>query len=184
VFAFYTGEEKGLLGSQYLAMHPPLPIERIAALIQSDTDYPISPLHNLEVLGIEHSSLDVNVREAARALGVHVWADSRPTETLFIRSDQYPFVMRGVPAIFPVIGFAGQTAEEQKARRDWQNARYHQPADEWEPKRDYQPLADFARFQYLVARSIAEHPERPRWNLGDFFASRRAAPSEKRGAPK
>ncbi|WP_394839895.1 M20/M25/M40 family metallo-hydrolase [Pendulispora rubella] len=168
--AFFTGEERGLLGSEYFAMHPPVPIERMAAIVQTDTDYPISPLRNIEVLGPEHSSVAVNVRDAERALGsIKVWSDSQPAETFFTRSDHYSLVKRGVPAVFPIIGFAGQTAQEAAARRAWQKSRYHKPTDEWEPQRDYQPLADFAKFQYLVALSVADRPERPRWNKGDFF---------------
>ncbi|WP_394850611.1 M20/M25/M40 family metallo-hydrolase [Pendulispora brunnea] len=167
--AFFTGEERGLLGSEYFAMHPPMPIERMAAIVQTDTDYPISPLRNLEVLGPEHSSIAVNVRDAERALGIKAWPDSQPAQTYFTRSDHYSLVKRGVPAVFPIIGFVGQTPQEAATRREWQKARYHTPADEWEPQRDYQPLADFAKFQYLVALSVADHPERPRWNKGDFF---------------
>jgi len=174
--AFFTAEERGLLGSEYFARRPPVPIERIAAMVQTDSDYPISPLRNLEVLGMEHSSLAVNVHDAEQALGIKAWQDSQPAQTYFTRSDQYPLVKRGVPALFPMVGFAGQTAQEAATRRAWQKSRYHKPADEWEPQRDYQPLADFAKFQYAVALSVADHPERPRWNKGDFFETHKFLP--------
>ena len=67
------------------------------------------------------------------------------------------------------MGRRGATAEERKAQADFDAARYHQPADEWEPARDHQPLADFAHFQFLVGRAVAERPDRPHWKRGDFF---------------
>ena len=170
LFAFFTGEEKGLLGSDHLAQHPPVPLDHVAAVIQSDfATYPILPLHDIEPLGADHSTLEADVRDAARAMNITLSPDSRPEEVLFIRSDHYAFVRRGVPAISPVIGLQGATPQERSAVEAFEKARFHQPADEWEPKRDYQPLADFARFQFLFGLSIANRTERPHWKPHDYF---------------
>jgi hypothetical protein len=170
LFVFFTGEEKGLLGSDYFAAHPPVPIDRVVAAINSDfAAYPILPLRALEPLGIEHSTLEADVRRAAQATGVTVWPDSKPEETRFIRSDHYSLVRLGVPGIYPMVGLAGATAAQREAVAAFERVRYHQPADEWEPTRDYQPLADFARFQFLVGLSVAQRADRPAWKQGDYF---------------
>jgi hypothetical protein len=170
LFAFFTGEEKGLLGSEHLAMHPPLPLDRISVVLQSDfSAYPILPLRDIEPLGADHSTLDSDVKAAAHAMGLTLSPDSEPTQTRFIRSDHYQFVKRGVPAMYAMVGLAGATDEERARVASFRLARYHQPADEWEPRRDYQPLADYARFVFLVGRSAAERPDRIRWKPKDFF---------------
>jgi len=179
LFVFFTGEEKGLLGSDYFAAHPPVPIDRVVAAINSDFfAYPILPLRALEPLGTEHSTLEVDVRRAAEATGLTLWPDSKPEETRFIRSDQYSLVRRGVPGIYPMVGLAGASAAEREAVAAFERVRYHQPADEWEPDRDYQPLADFARFQFLVGLSVAQRADRPAWKQGDYF-QRFASPGSK-----
>jgi hypothetical protein len=170
LFAFFTGEERGLLGSEHLAMHPPVPLDRISVVLQSDFGaYPILPLRDVEPLGADHSSLETDVKLAARAMSLTLSPDSQPTQTRFIRSDHYQFVKRGVPAMYAMVGLNGATDEERARVAAFHQARYHQPADEWEPRRDYQPLADYARFVFLVGRSAATRPDRIRWNPKDFF---------------
>jgi hypothetical protein len=170
LFAFFTGEEKGLLGSEHLAAHAPWPLDRISVVLQSDFGaYPILPLRDIEPLGAVHSTLESDVEAAARAMSLSLSPDSQPGQTRFIRSDHYQFVKRGVPAMYAMVGMHGASDEEKARVATFHRARYHQPADEWEPGRDYQPLADYARFVFLVGRSAASRPDRIRWKPKDFF---------------
>jgi hypothetical protein len=68
-----------------------------------------------------------------------------------------------------MVGLAGASDEERAKVAAFHRARYHQPADEWEPERDYGPLADYGRFIFLVGRSVASRPDRIHWNPKDFF---------------
>jgi hypothetical protein len=169
-FAFFTGEERGLLGSEHLALHPPVPLDRFSVVLQSDFGaYPILPLRDIEALGADHSTLRSDVEAAARAMHLSLSPDSQPAQTRFIRSDHYQFVKRGVPAMYAMVGLNGASDEEKARVASFHRARYHQPADEWEPGRDFQPLTDYARFLFLVGRSAAWRADRVRWNSGDFF---------------
>jgi Zn-dependent M28 family amino/carboxypeptidase len=173
LFCFVTGEERGLLGSEYFARHPTIPAASMVANLNVDMLMSLRPLHDVIALGIEHSTLERHVREAASALGVALSPDPQPRLVSFIRSDQYSFVRRGVPAVVVRPGLkdaAGDTAQGLAAFRDWIKNRYHSPKDEWDPRYDYEAMAGVVRLNLLVGLSVARAPERPRWHPGDFFA--------------
>ena len=101
VFLAVTAEEKGLLGSRYYANHPTVPADRIVANVNTDMFLPIIPMRSVTVSGFEESDLADDVRKAAKALGIEVLPDPEPERNIFTRSDQYSFIKRGIPAIFP-----------------------------------------------------------------------------------
>jgi hypothetical protein len=105
VFAAVTAEEKGLIGSDFLAAHPPLPIDKLVANVNIDMPLPLAPTLDLIARGEQHSSLGVLARTAATATGYRLSPDPEPEEVAFIRSDQFSFIQRGVPSI--VIGYRG-----------------------------------------------------------------------------
>ncbi len=98
LFVAVTGEEKGLLGSQYFATHPTVSGPMVADL-NMDMFNPIFPLKYLEVQGLAESTLGEDIRAVAEPLGVEVQPDQEPEHNLFIRSDQYSFIKQGVPAL-------------------------------------------------------------------------------------
>src|SRR5579863_10121845 len=93
LFVFVTAEEKGLLGSRYFAAHPTVDIHSIAADINTDMFLPIVPLKTLLVLGIDESTLGARATAIAKSLGVHAIPDPMPLRNIFIRSDQYNFIL-------------------------------------------------------------------------------------------
>jgi Zn-dependent M28 family amino/carboxypeptidase len=168
-----TGEEKGLLGSDYFARHPTVPPSSIVADVNLDGPNGFWEPHDLIVLGAEHSTLGDAARSAASALGLRLSPDPQPEQVYFIRSDQYSFVRRGVPSLFPGVGFAdarGRTDENRARGAWWLKNRYHQPSDEWDPSLDYEWMAKEVRADFLMALAVALDPERPRWRDGDVFA--------------
>lgn len=168
-----TGEEKGLLGSDYFARHPTVPLSGIVANVNLDAPNGMWVPHDLIVLGAEHSSLGDAARSAATALGLRLSPDPKPEQVHFIRSDQYSFVRRGVPSLFPGLGFSDENGRSEKnlATMDWWiKNRYHQPSDEWAPALDYEAMAQEVRADFLMALSVALDPDRPRWRDGDVFA--------------
>jgi hypothetical protein len=171
LFLAVTGEEKGLLGSEWFTAHPTLPLERIVAALNVDGAPGPFPFEDVVARGAEHSSLGRAAALAAEASGVAVSPDSMPRANAFIRSDQYSFVRVGIPALYVSPGRLGGDPE---VRRRWWRERYHSPSDEWDPAWDWEAAARFARLQFLLALEVARTPERPRWNPGDLLAPGRA----------
>jgi Zn-dependent M28 family amino/carboxypeptidase len=166
-----TGEEMGLIGSAYFAANPTVPRNAIVADVNTDMPTLIAPLLSVVPLGAEHSSLMNHVQFAARHLGLDVEKDPDPSENRFVRSDQYSFVLNGIPALhikygnksdipgFDLIGFV----------REWRAKYYHQPADEINGIFDFAAAKTYVQLNFLISYSIAQTTARPEWNKGDLF---------------
>ena len=104
LFLANTAEEKGLLGTEYFANQPTLPLARIVGVL--NLDVPILTYDFIDVIafGAEHSTLRNDVAKAAAAAGVVLSPDPLPDEGLFTRSDHYALVKKGVPALFLATG--------------------------------------------------------------------------------
>jgi len=170
LFAVVTGEEKGLVGSSYLATHPVVDREGIVAAINADGAPTAFPFDAAVARGAEHSTLGGAVRLAAEALGVDLVPEHAPRASAFVRSDQFSFVRQGVPSISVAPGRRpGMDEAEVERRKAWSRSRYHTPRDEWDAAWLWEDTARFARLQFLLALVVADGAGRPAWNRGDFF---------------
>jgi hypothetical protein len=172
LFLSVTGEEAGLLGSDYFAHYPTVNKSSVVANVNMDEDLMLWPLRDIVAFGAEHSSLDAVVRKAAARMHLNESPDPNPEEVIFIRSDQYSFVKQGVPAIFPVPGFKSDDPKIKPTEifKNWEQTRYHQPQDDMDqPGLDFDAAAKYARFVFLCGLLITEDSQRPTWNKGDFF---------------
>jgi hypothetical protein len=172
IFVSVTGEEAGLLGSDFFAHYPTVAKNSIVANVNMDEDLMLWPLEDIVAFGAEHSSLDNVVKKAAARLHLVESPDPAPEEVVFIRSDQYSFVKQGIPAIFPVPGFKSSDPKINPAAifKNWEQVRYHHPQDDMDqPNLDWEAAAKYARFVFLCGYLIAEDPQRPTWNKSDFF---------------
>jgi peptidase M28-like protein len=175
LFVSVTGEEAGLLGSDYFARYPTVAKDAIVADVNMDEDQMLWPLEDIIAFGAEHSSLDVVVRKAAERAHLAVSPDPMPEETVFIRSDQYSFVKQGVPAVFPVPGFKSHdpNIHPESIFKKWELERYHEPGDDMEqPGLLFDEAARYGQFLFLCGDLIADDTHRPVWNKGDFFGER------------
>src|SRR6185436_8517059 len=129
LFVAVTGEEKGLLGSQYFGAHPTVPRASIVANVNTDMFLPLFPLKTLMVLGLDESDLGQDIRATARELGLEVQADPEPQRNRFVRSDQYSFIKFGIPALAMKVGYRENSPEAAIAAK-WTAERYHAPADD------------------------------------------------------
>ena len=172
VFLAVTGEEKGLLGSSYFAQHPTVR-GPIVADLNMDMVLALYPPRDVVVLGEEHSSLGPLAARAARTLGFQVSPDPRPEEVVFVRSDQYSFVKRGVPSINVNMGLhsADPARDGSALSRAWITKIYHTPQDDLSQQIDYETLARIAHLNFIVGREAADAASRPAWNPGDFFGT-------------
>lgn len=179
LFAAVAAEEKGLLGSDYFAERPTVPLEGIVANVNFDMPLFLFPPADVTAFGAEHSSLGRAVEQAAAAAGFEVAPDPMPEEVIFIRSDQYSFVRRGVPAVYLVTGRTSLDPEVdgEAVLRDFLRNHYHHPSDELSLHVDWDSAARFVRANYLLGREIADADERPSWNEGDFFGELFGSPA-------
>jgi len=158
LFLFFTGEEKGLLGSSYYASAPLVSLERTAAVINLDAGAPPAPPTSWRLAGGSASTLgDL----AARVAAENGWT-ARPSDAS-PNSDHWPFLSRGVPAVFLIPGqdWEGMGKEEREALHlRWD--RYHQPGDEWAPDFPFQGLRRYAELALRIGIAAADADERPR----------------------
>ncbi|QDA62299.1 M28 family peptidase [Hymenobacter jejuensis] len=167
-----TGEEMGLLGSAYFAKNPTVPVKSIVADINTDMPTIIAPLLSVVALGAEHSSLEKEVAKASSYLGLTVEQDPEPEQNRFIRSDQYSFVAQGIPALH--IKYGNKTADGQnnlnQTVQKWRAEYYHKPQDDINGTFDFEAGKKYVQLNFLIGYQIAQNPQRPTWNTGDFFA--------------
>jgi hypothetical protein len=174
LFVAVTGEEAGLLGSDYFANNPTVSRSSIVANVNIDESGILWPLRDVIAYGAEHSTLQAVALQAAKRLGIALSPDPAPEQVLFVRSDQYSFVKQGIPSVFPVIGFKSDNPaiDPKKLWDTWEAERYHQPQDDaQQPGLMYSEAVTFAKFNFLLGYLTAQEPRRPKWNKGDFFAA-------------
>jgi Zn-dependent M28 family amino/carboxypeptidase len=168
LFVAVTGEEKGLLGSRYFAGHPTVNAKSMVADLNIDMFLPLYPLHVMTVYGLQESDLGQLVRAVAEPLGIKIQDDPEPLRNVFIRSDQYNFIRRGIPSLAFKVGYEKGSPEQAIAKK-WLKERYHAPSDDLNQPVDLQAAADFNRVMVLLAETVANRSERPKWNGNSFF---------------
>jgi Zn-dependent M28 family amino/carboxypeptidase len=169
LFVAVTGEEKGLLGSQYFAAHPTVPANAVVADINLDMFLPLYPLHYLMTIGLNESTLGDKIRAVASREGVEVQDDKMPERNLFIRSDQYSFVKEGVPSVMFAFGSLPGSREE-KIQEEWIHSRYHAPSDDVNQPVDLAAAAKFNDVMLHLLVDVANDNARPEWKHDSFFA--------------
>jgi Zn-dependent M28 family amino/carboxypeptidase len=168
LFVAVTGEEKGLLGSRFFATFPTVAAQAIVANINTDMFLPLFPLKRLTVYGIDESELGDDASATAKSLGVSPERDPEPKRNVFIRSDQYSFIRRGVPSLALKVGFEKGSPEEQTAKK-WLTERYHAPSDDVNQPVDKKSAGDFNALVAKLLERVANRDERPRWKDDSFF---------------
>jgi Zn-dependent M28 family amino/carboxypeptidase len=169
LFLAFTGEESGMLGSQYFVARPTVKFKDIVAAINMDMYLPLFPLRYLEVQGLGESTLGNDIRAVAQRNDIEVQFDKQPPENRFIRSDQASFVKLGVPGLAFKFGWL-PGSEEEKIFNEWIHTRYHSPSDDTSQPVDAVAAAQFTHIvQQLVAR-VANAQQRPAWYEESFYA--------------
>jgi Zn-dependent M28 family amino/carboxypeptidase len=135
------------------------------------------PVADVVGFGAEHSSLGGVLQLAAAEAGFKVIPDFAPQEVVFIRSDQFPFVKKGVPALFITngIGSADRSIDGAKVALDWVMNVYHSRGDDMSQVIHFPSLAKFARANFFAGVLVANGTARPTWNRGDYFGDKFSA---------
>lgn len=168
VFVALTAEEKGLLGADFFAQYPSIGDKEIIANVNLDMPLMLHSFTDIVAFGGERSSLGPLAAEALAEIGVTVSPDPIPEQGIFTRSDHYRFVEQGVPSIFLWPGFANGG---EKVINEFLAEHYHNVSDDMSLPIRWDDAARFADVNYNIAREIADRPERPTWNEGDFFGA-------------
>jgi len=178
LFVALTGEERGLLGSEYFAEYPTVPQDALVANINLDMPLFLFPVADLVAFGAEHSTLGAIADRAATAEGFSFSPDPMPEENLFVRSDQYSFVKQGVPAVYLIPGFTSSDPEIDGGALIGDHLRhhYHEPSDDLARPFHWESARRFARANARFGYEVAADPSRPRWHEGNFFGERFASP--------
>src|SRR5215467_859753 len=173
LFLFPTAEEQGLLGAEWYASHPVVPLDKTAADVNLDSMNVLGPTKDFEPLGADRSSLKAVVDAVAKEMGLRVSPDARPEQGSFYRSDHFPFAKVGVPSISlkegdDYVGHAKEWGEKQF--QAYNSAHYHQPSDEFRESWDFRGMIQEAEIAMAIGRRVADAPEMPKFNPGDEFS--------------
>jgi Zn-dependent M28 family amino/carboxypeptidase len=177
LFLSVTGEESGLLGSGYYAEHPLFPMNKTVAVINTDVLLFLGKYKDVTITGFGQSELDNWVKTEAEKQGRYIAPDPNPDNGMFFRSDQFPFVKQGVPAIFAKGYIDAEKLGKEKTLENldqyWKTV-YHTPQDEYKPERDdLSGVVQDAELLYRVGLNLANSQEWPKWNEGSEFKSTR-----------
>ncbi|WP_157215987.1 M28 family metallopeptidase [Flavisphingomonas formosensis] len=181
MFIANTAEEKGLLGADYFAHNPTVPIGSIVGLVDLDMPLLLYPFQDVIAFGADHATVAETVAKAAGEMGVKLSPDPMPEQGIFTRSDHYMFVRQGVPAIMLATGFANGG---DKAWGGFLSGNYHSVRDDMSQPILWDQGARFAKLNYLITRDLADADARPQWYKGDYFGNLYAPGAAKADAPK
>ncbi len=173
LFVAVTGEEEGLLGSQYFARNPTVPMDNVVANINMDELPMVFDFKDIVPLGAEHSSLGPIIGSIAKSEGLEVSPDPMPEENFFVRSDQYSLVEQGVPAVAITGGEKAVDSAKNGAEieRAWMENYYHSPQDDMSQPLDFNAAAKYTRLNLALGYAVANQDSRPTWNPGDYFGT-------------
>lgn len=163
VFAAVTAEEKGLLGSRWLSGYPTAAAPKPVAVLNLDQLRPLYPLRILTTLALDDSTLGQTVRDIAGPMGIEVRPDLEPERNLLRRTDHWPFMQIGVPAVSFLFGFDESDTEARARYREWYENRYHAPQDDITTPIDFGAQTDFHRFYFKLAETVANADAKPAW---------------------
>ncbi|MDO8297776.1 MAG: M28 family metallopeptidase [Caulobacter sp.] len=180
VFALWTAEERGLLGSEYYADHPALPLATTVANFTMDVLQTAGPSRDVVLVGAGQNSLEQDLVRAAARQGRVVTPDAHPERALFFRADHFSVAKRGVPVLL-LMGIGGGPDLVEGGREagdrwvtDYTTRCYHQPCDNWSPAWDLRGAAADVDLLLFVGGELANSRLWPDWNDGSEFKAIRA----------
>lgn len=177
-FVSVTGEEQGLLGSEYLGKHPPIPAGRISLDLNYDNVMPLGAAEEVQVSGAERTTFYPAVQATAQDFHFAIRPDARPEAGHYYRSDHFSLARVGIPAfsINEGMKFKGHDEAWGVAQdADYAAHHYHQPSDEYHPGMDYTSDAAMARFGFALGWEAANQARLVGWRKGDEFERARLA---------
>jgi Zn-dependent M28 family amino/carboxypeptidase len=177
-FSSVTAEEQGLLGSEYLGKHPPIPAGKISLDLNYDDVMPLGSPEQVEVSGAERTTFYPAVLATAGDFRFAIRPDARPEAGHYYRSDHFSLARVGIPAFSVNEGtkFKGHDEAWGLAQLDDYTAHhYHQPSDEYHSGLNWTSDAAMARFGFALGWQAASQAHLVGWKRGDEFEAPRLA---------
>lgn len=159
MFVFFTGEEKGLLGSEWFVEHPVVPLESIVMCFNSD-NAGYNDTSITTIIGLERTTATDAFLKSGDTYDLGTIGDQMPDQNLFDRSDQVSFARKGIPAVMYTMGVTAFDDELLKY--------YHQAGDNPDSV-DYDYIFKFTKAYVHACRLVGNMPERPYWTEGDKY---------------
>ncbi len=175
-FAAVTAEEQGLLGSQYLGMHPPIPASQISLDLNYDALAPIGVPRSVDLGGAERIDFWPTVQAVAKEFDLQLLPDPTPMAGHYYRSDHFSLARVGIPAFSVDQGelFEGHDEAWGHAQfEDYVAHHYHQPSDEYRADWDFRGNAKLARFGFVLGWLASGQDKPVEWKAGDEFEAAR-----------
>ncbi|RUO65738.1 Zn-dependent amino- or carboxypeptidase, M28 family [Pseudidiomarina planktonica] len=171
MFLAVTAEERGLLGADYFAHNPTVPMANIVANVNLDMPVLLYDFADVIAFGANHSTLGDTVAAAAAEYDIELSPDPMPEQAIFTRSDHYTLVKKGVPAVFLMTGFTSKNPDEDggKVWGEFFAKHYHRPSDEPSLPIRYESGALFTDINFAIGQRIANDEQRPQWLSDSFF---------------
>jgi Zn-dependent M28 family amino/carboxypeptidase len=166
VFAAWTAEEKGLLGSSFHAAHPARPLAGTVAVINLDPHVLLPATRTLELIGGGRTSLEDDLAGVAKAMGLQLVPEPNPEAGWYFRSDHFPFAQKGVPALAFRAGRDLQVGGEAAGNAliaPYNQRCYHQPCDEFRADMDFTGVAQEAEAAWRTGLLVANRADKPVW---------------------
>ena len=176
LFASVTAEEQGLLGSEYLGKHPPIPASKISLDLNYDDLPPLGEAEEVEVTGAERTTFYPVVKSMAGTFRLTIRPDSHPEAGHSYRSDHFSLARVGIPSFSIAEGMkykGHDTAWGMQQSDEYTAKRYHQPSDEYRPEMNFVGDAAMARFGFALGWEAASQNELVQWQKGDEFEAAR-----------
>ncbi|MCC5996140.1 MAG: M28 family peptidase [Oceanicaulis sp.] len=181
IFVAVTAEEQGLLGSDYYAQNPLVPLNQTVGGFNFDAILPVGETEDVVVIGYGASEMEDMLREEAAARGRYLTPDPTPEAGFFYRSDHVSMARRGVPMLYAKGGNVHvEHGEEHGAAiaQAYRVMHYHQPSDEYDDSWDLSGYVQDGELFYALSRRLAESDEWPNWYEGNEFRGLRDAMME------
>jgi len=186
VFAAWTGEERGLLGSEYYAQRHEADLAKMVANYTFDVLQPAGPAKDVVLVGSGQNELEAHLAQVAAKHGRTITPDPKPERALFYRADHFSVAKRGVPTIL-FMGMSGGAdlisggrAAGEKWVEDYTARCYHQVCDVWSADQNYQGAADDVTLAFEAGRDLANSTRWPDWNATSEFKPIRAKTAAQR----
>jgi Zn-dependent M28 family amino/carboxypeptidase len=176
IFAAWTSEEKGLMGSDWYAEHPLYPLATTVANINLDPHVLLPAARDIELIGGGRTTLEQDFAQIAQADGLKLVEESSPEAGWYFRSDQYSFARRGVPALAFRAGrdlVIGGRPVGQNLVETYNRQCYHQTCDRFNPKWDFAGSVQEATIAFHLGQHLANGTSWPDWFDGTPFKALR-----------
>lgn len=172
VFVSFTGEEQGLIGSEYYARHPVYPVSQTVADINMDMMGIAGKTKDIVIYGYGQSELEDYAEVSARKQGRVIVKDPVPSSGLYYRSDHFNFAKVGIPSLFTGSGVDNVLHGREwglKQVADYTKSRYHAPGDNAEAITDYTGMVEDTRLLFDLGYRLSQQTTFPKWKSGSEF---------------